>query len=111
MNYNHVTLVGRLAQDPEITELKQGEQLRCSFTLSVDRPYKNSAGKSEADFLRVVTWNKLAEVCGSYLSKGKLVLVEGNIETRKYEKEGQMHYITEIAAGSIKFLESVKEKN
>jgi single-strand DNA-binding protein len=55
----------------------------------------------------VVTWNKLAEVCGSYLAKGKLVLVEGNIETRKYEKDAQMHYITEISAGSVKFLEPV----
>lgn len=108
MNYNHVTLVGRLTQDPEITALKQGEQMRCAFTLAVSRPYKDASGKQEADFLRVITWNKLAEVCGSYLAKGRLVLVEGNIETRKYEKDGQMHYITEIAAGSVKFLEPTK---
>ncbi len=104
MNYNHVTLVGRLTQNPDVKALKEG-QTRAAFTLAVNRPYKDATGKSAADFLRVVTWNKLAEVCGSYLAKGKLVLVEGNIETRKYEKDAQMHYITEISAGSVKFLE------
>lgn len=106
MNYNHATLVGRLNQEVDVTVLKDGST-RAAFTLTIDRPHKDSTGKTTQDFLRVVCWNKLAEVCGSYLSKGRLVLVEGNIETRKYEKDGQMHYITEICAGSVKFLEPI----
>lgn len=104
MNYNHVTLVGRLTHDPEVKDVKEGGK-RATFTLAVNRPYKDATGKNPADFLRVKTWNKLAEVCSEYLSKGKLVLVEGNIETRQYEKDEKMHYITEISAGSVKFLE------
>lgn len=105
MNYNHVTLVGRLTQNTENAVLNQGSQMKCAFTLAVDRPYKDSTGKSTQDFLRVVTWNKLAEVCGSYLSKGRLVLVEGNIETEATENGG---YDTYISAGSVKFLEPTK---
>jgi len=109
MNYNHVTIIGRLISDPDLIEIKN--EKRCSFRVGIDRPYKDSAGKSETDFLQVVAWNKLAEVCGLYLLKHRLVLVDGSISTRKYEKDGQMHYLTEIEASSIKFLEPQAPQN
>jgi single-strand DNA-binding protein len=102
-SYNKVILVGRLTRDPEIKYVVGGIPLS-RYVIAVDRPYKNSEGEREADFLRVTCWRKLAEFSKKYLTKGKLILVEGSIQEDRYEKDGQIRYSTEIKANHIEFM-------
>lgn len=102
---NRVILIGRLAQDPEMRYTPNGVAV-CRFTLAVNRPFANQAGERVADFLDVVVWRKLAENCANYLSKGRLVAVEGRIQVRTYEtQEGQKRKVVETVADTVKFLE------
>lgn len=103
---NRAILIGRLTKDPELRYTPSGVATT-SFTLAVDRPFTNQNGDRETDFLTIVTWRKQAENCANYLSKGRLVAVEGRIQTRSYENSnGQRVYVTEVIADSVKFLES-----
>lgn len=105
---NKTVLIGRLVADPELKNFQSGTAMT-SFKLAVDRPYVNKEGKAEVDFLPIVTWNKVAESCAKNLNKGRLVAVEGHIQTRSYEDQnGQTRWITEIVANSVKFLDSKK---
>lgn len=102
---NRTVLVGRLTRDPELRYTPNGVAT-CSFTLAVNRPFKNQQGEQEADFINVVVWRKQAENAAQYLSKGKLAGVEGRIQTRHYDnKQGQRVYVTEIVADNVQFLE------
>jgi len=104
---NIVVLVGRLVKDPELKHA--GETPVCNFVLAVDRNYKNSEGEREADFLPVVVWRKLAEICAEHLKKGRLVAVRGRIQVRYWEDEaGDRHYVTEVVADEVKFLDKQK---
>lgn len=97
---NKVILVGRLTRDPEVQYTTSGKAV-ASFSLAVDR-----IGSGQADFIPIVVWEKLAEVCGNNLTKGRLILVEGRLQIRSYEtKEGQKRTIAEIVAQNIQFLE------
>ena len=108
MYYNKVTLVGRLTKDPMVNEFDENKK-RGFFTLAVDRGYKTADGKKCQDFINIISWNKLADVCEEHLKKGNLILVDGQIHSRKYENsEGETQYITEITAERIKFLEDKK---
>jgi single-strand DNA-binding protein len=80
------------------------------FTVAVNRSYKNDKGEYEADFIPVVAWRKLAELCSQYVHKGSLVAVQGEIRTRSYEKDGIKHYVTEVLANTVKFLDSKKKE-
>ncbi|MCX7779423.1 MAG: single-stranded DNA-binding protein [Negativicutes bacterium] len=100
---NKVILVGRLTQDPEIRYTQTGKAV-ASFTVAVNRFV--SQGRSEADFIPVVVWDKLAEVCGNNLTKGQRVLVEGRLQIRSYEgNDGQKRRVAEVVAQNIEFLE------
>lgn len=102
---NRVILIGRLTRDPELKYTSTGRAVS-TFTLAVDRGFTNQQGKREADFIPIVTWNKLAENCSKYLAKGSLVGVEGKLQVRSYEaKEGGRRYVTEVIAGMVQFLE------
>lgn len=101
---NRAILIGRLTRDPELKYIPSGTPVT-SFTLAVDRPFTNKEGEREADFIPIVVWRKLAENCANYLSKGSLVAVEGRIQVRTYEQEGQRRYVTEIIADNVRFLE------
>src|SRR5690606_23880167 len=69
-------------------------------------PFSNSNGEKEADFIPIVTWRQTAEACANYLKKGRLVAVEGRIQTRNYENnEGRKVYVTEVVADNVRFLE------
>lgn len=106
---NKVILIGRLTKDVDY-HLTQAEKAVANFTLAVDRPFKNVNGEKEADFIKIVVWGKLAEHCGNYIGKGRLVAVSGRLQTRSYEAEdGQRRYITEVVAGEVKFLDRAKE--
>jgi single-strand DNA-binding protein len=103
---NRVVLIGRLTRDPELRYTPNGVAVT-TFTLAVDRPFKNNDGDKEADFIQIVTWRQLAELCANYLSKGRLTAVEGRIQVRNYENnEGRKVYITEVVADNVRFLES-----
>ena len=108
-SFNSVTLVGRVIKETELKEV-QNDNKRASFTLAVDRSYKNSEGKHPADFFNVVAWGKLAEICNDYVKKGCLVLINGKIQSRSYEEGKETRWITEIVADSINILEYANNK-
>lgn len=106
---NKVVLIGRLTKDPQVRSTQSGIAVT-TFTLAVDRKYaKKDDGKPTADFIPVVTWRKLAEICGKNLAKGRLVGVYGMMQVRTYEQNGEKRYITEVVADEVEFL-SPKEK-
>lgn len=107
---NSVVLIGRLTKDPELRYTPNGVAVT-SFTLAVDRNFKNSKGEKEADFINVITWRRLAENVANYLGKGRLCTVEGRIQTRNFEdSEGKRVYITEVNADNVVFLDYGNEK-
>ena len=99
---NQVVLIGRLANEPELSYTQQNQTAVCRFTLAVNRMKKDDG----ADFIRITVWGKLAENCDRYLSKGRQAAVHGRIQTGSYEKDGQKHYTTDIVASSVEFLGS-----
>ncbi|AMA74552.1 single-stranded DNA-binding protein [Aneurinibacillus thermoaerophilus] len=101
---NRVVLLGRLTKDPELRYTPNGTAV-VTFTLAVDRRMTNQQGERETDFLPIVVWSKLAELCAQYLKKGQQAAVEGRIQVRNYEnKEGRRVYVTEIIADNVQFL-------
>lgn len=103
---NRVELIGRATKDPEL-RYTQGGIAVCSFTLAVDRLFKNKQGEKEADFIPVRVWRKAAENVANYVTKGNMLGVTGRIETGSYEnKEGQKVYTTEVVADEVQFLQS-----
>lgn len=106
---NRVVLIGRLTKDPELRYTPSGVAV-CSFTLAVDRNFKNSNGEKEADFIPCVVYRQLAEITANALSKGKLAAVDGRLQIRSYEKDGQRHWVTEVIAENVRFL-SPKDSN
>ncbi|MDD5455538.1 MAG: single-stranded DNA-binding protein [Candidatus Margulisbacteria bacterium] len=102
-HYNHVTLVGNLVKDPEVVKI--GKKSKANFTLAVER-YMGKDKEPSVDFFNIVSWGKLAEICGSYLGKGKKVLVDGRIQVRTYKVENERKWITEVVAENCKFLTS-----
>ena len=107
---NKSILIGRLCKDPEVKYIPSGKAVT-TFTLAVDRSFTNAQGEREADFIPCVVWDKLAETCGKYLSKGRLTAVSGRIQTRTYDaQDGTKRYITEIVADEVQFLERAKEQ-
>ena len=103
---NRVILIGRLTRDPELRHTPSGTPT-CNLTVAVDRIGLDQNGQRQADFVPVVTWNKQAENVSKYLTKGRLVAVEGRIQTRNYDdKDGKRVYVTEVVASNVQFLES-----
>lgn len=103
--YNRTTLVGRLVRDPEMKFTSTGKAVT-TFTLAVDRGFKDKeSGESQADFIKITTWDKTAENVGNMITKGRLVLIEGSIRTGSYEKDGQKVYTTDVQAVKVVFLD------
>jgi single-strand DNA-binding protein len=102
---NRVILIGRLTKDPELKYTPNGVAV-ASFTLAVDRFRTNAQGEREADFIPIVVWQKQAENCANYLSKGSLAAVDGRMQVRSYDgKDGQRRWVTEVIAESVRFLD------
>lgn len=105
---NKVILVGRLGKDPEIKYSADGTMVT-NFSLATDEISKDKNGEriQRTEWHRVVTFGKLAEICGNYLVKGKLIYIEGKIRTNSWEdKEGVKRYSTDIIANDMKMLDS-----
>ena len=101
---NKVILVGRLVRDPEVRYTQTGKSV-ASFTLAVNRRFARSENQQQADFIPVIVWDKIAEVCEKYLEKGSQILVEGRMQVRSYDaQDGSKRYITEVLAQEIEFL-------
>lgn len=106
---NRVILIGRLAVDPELRYTQSGVAVT-NFRIAVDRAYTNQQGEREADFFPIVTWRKLAEVCAHNLTKGRLVAVEGRLQSRSYQaQDGSTRWITEVVADNVRFLDWPKD--
>src|SRR5574340_1744344 len=100
---NKEILVGRLGKDPEVRYTPDGMMVT-TFTMATDEQRKDKNGERvrTTEWHRIVTFGKLAEICGKYLTKGKLVFVEGRIQTRSWEdKDGNKRYTTEIIANEL----------
>lgn len=105
---NKAILIGRLGRDPEVRYTPDGTMVT-NFTLATDESYKDKNGEKvqKTEWHRIVTYRKLAEICGNYLVKGKLVYIEGKIQTRSWEdKDGIKRQTTEIVASDMKMLDS-----
>jgi single-strand DNA-binding protein len=105
---NRVVLIGRLTRDPELRYVPSGQPV-ATFTVAVDRPFANQQGERGTDFIPIVAWRKLAEQASQYLSKGRLVAVEGRLQIRDYEtQDGQKRRAAEVVADGIRFLDKGK---
>lgn len=97
-------LIGRLTKAPEMRYTQSGIPV-CSFTLAVDRNYKDANGERGTDFIDIVVWRQLGENCSKYLSKGKMVAVAGRIQVQTYEaKDGSNRKSFSVVAEEVKFL-------
>ena len=106
---NRVILIGRLTRDPDVRYTQSGKAF-CRFTLAVDRRFSRAAqqeGQQTADFIPITCWEKLAEICGNNLTKGRRIGVEGRIQVRSYDgNDGQRRYATDVVADNIEFLDA-----
>lgn len=106
---NVVFLIGRLVSDPEIKKSENDKEYTI-ITLAVQRPYKNSKGLYESDFIRCKLWNGIATNVSEYCHKGDLIGVKGKIQIRSYEDNEETKYITEIIVDKVSFLTSKKQE-
>jgi len=98
---NKVQLIGHLGKDPEVKFMQSGQAM-AKFSLATNRTWEKDGQKTEkTDWHNIVIFGKLAEVAGQWLSKGKQVYLEGRIETRSYDKDGQKHYATDIIVSEM----------
>lgn len=103
---NRTVLVGRLTKEPDLRHTASNIPV-ATFTLAVNRSFKNDEGKYEADFINCVVWRKQAENVEKYVHKGSLVGIDGRIQTRTFDaNDGTKRYVTEVVCDSVKFLDS-----
>ena len=107
---NNVVLTGRLTKDIDLKYTQSGTAVG-SFSVAVERKFKNAQGERETDFINCVIWRKSAENFAKFAGKGSLVGLEGNIQTRNYENnQGQRVYVTEVVVDNFSLLESKKDR-
>lgn len=105
---NRVTLIGNLGKDPEL-RYTAGGQAVATFSIATNESWKDKEGnlQEKTEWHNIVAWQRLAEICGEYLKKGRKVYIEGRLQTRNYEdKEGVKRYVTEIVAQDMILLDS-----
>ena len=110
---NNVVLIGRLTRDPELRYIPNSGTAVSTFSLAVDKGLSRekkqemeSRNQPTADFINIVVWGKMAENCANFLAKGRLVAVQGRIQTGSYEaKDGSRRYTTDVVANNVEFLE------
>jgi single-strand DNA-binding protein len=104
--------IGHIGQAPELKYMPNGEAV-CNISIACSESWKDktSGEKKEAtEWVRIVFFRKLAEIAGQYLKKGSQVYIEGALKTRKWEKDGQTHYMTEVVADTMKMLGSRRDE-
>ena len=106
MSLNRVTMMGRITRDLELRHTTSGVPVT-SFSIACEKDYKSASGEKEAEFYDIVCWRGTAEFAAKYFGKGKMVIVDGRLQTRDYtDKNGSKHKIVEIVADSLYFGES-----
>ena len=108
---NRIQLIGRLGKDPSPYETKKGIK-GTHFSLAVDRRWRDAAGKvqHDTDWFNVEAWGRLGEFCQEYLSKGRLVYVEGRLHTDRYEQGGEIRYFTKVVISNMQILDRKPEE-
>jgi single-strand DNA-binding protein len=109
---NQVTLMGNLTRDPELRQTPNGQNVT-SFSLALNRSYKDASGKWQeaTDYIDIVCWGPLAERVDQYLSKGRRCLVQGRVQSRSWEQDGQKRNKVEVLANDVTFLDSRGAEN
>lgn len=104
MYINKAFLFGNLTRDPELKALPSGQNV-ASFSIATNRTFKDRDGKKQeqTDFHNVVVFGRSADLVAQYLKKGSSAFIEGRIQTRNWEKDGQKHYRTEVVADNVQF--------
>jgi len=104
---NQVTLMGNLTRDPELRQTPTGQNVT-SFSLALNRSYKDASGEWQeaTDYIDIVCWGPLAERVAQYLSKGRRCLVQGRLQSRSWEQDGQKRNKVEVLANDVTFLDS-----
>lgn len=104
---NQVTLMGNLTRDPELRQTPNGQNVT-SFSLALNRSYKDQSGEWQeaTDYIDIVCWGPLAERVAQYLSKGRRCLVQGRLQSRSWEQDGQKRSKVEVLANDVTFLDS-----
>jgi single-strand DNA-binding protein len=106
---NRVVLVGRLTRDPEVRTTGGGKSV-CDFSIAVNKRMKPTDGSPDADFFRITAWDKTADYVGNYLNKGRLVAVDGRLQSRKYTgNDGVSREVVEVVAESVQGLDRPKD--
>ena len=106
---NVVVLIGRLVADPELKYTPSGKAV-CSFRIAVDKGIKSESGDKQADFINIVAWERSAEFVANYLTKGRLVAVQGRLSTRSWvQQDGQKRYTMEVVASNVQGLDKPRE--
>ena len=106
---NRVLLTGRLTRDPEMRSLASGKSVT---TFTVASNHFMGGGKEKAEYHPVVTWDRLAEIAGTYLGKGQQVAIEGRLQTRSWDDDrGQRHWKTEVVASHVEMLSGRRKKD
>lgn len=106
---NNVCLIGRLTRDPDVRYGAQSQMAIARFSIAIDRGKDKDGNDRGADFPSIVCFGKTAELVEKYIGKGRLVGIEGHIQTGSYEKDGQKHYTTDVVADRIRFLDKAPE--
>jgi len=103
---NKVELIGRLTKEPEVKTTPANVAV-CSFTVAVDRKFKDQNGNKQTDFINCVAWRQQANLIGQYFHKGSRIGIVGNIQTRKYnDQSGKTVYVTEVVTDEIEFVDT-----
>lgn len=105
MSLNKVMAIGHLGSKPELRTLADGNAV-ANFSVAVNERWTDKQGQKQerTEWIKVSVWGKQAENCSKYLDKGRQVYVEGRLQTRSWEKDGQKHYTTEVKADNVQFL-------
>ncbi len=108
-SYNRVILIGRLTREPELKYTSGGLAVT-TFSIAVDRRFKNQQGERQTDFFRCKAWRQKAEFVANYVTKGRLVAIDGSIETSEVTgQDGQKRYFTDIVCENVEILESQRD--
>lgn len=109
---NNVVLIGRLTRDPELRYIPVSGTAVARFSIAVDKGLSKekkqemeSKNQPTADFINIVVWGKMGENCANYLAKGRLVAIQGRIQSGSYEKDGVKRYTMDVVASNVEFLE------
>ncbi len=103
-NLNKIIIVGKITEDPVLKNSDEGNAL-AKYVLAVNRPRRADGTPGETDFIEIVSWGRQAEIASENLKKGKMVLIEGRIQVRSFDKDGQRKWVTEVVTNNIALLE------